>query len=122
MADYMAPGRVSVQGVESLRDDCRFIPADWGSCPPSDLTLAPGQKIVKARILKIPLIFQDFLNPRREPTSSLAVYPGLVLTSMALEVSSLLQPVQLKWYGWYTSPLNLSGSPSITDLKFENEI
>ena len=23
--------RVSVQGVESLWDDCRFIPADWGS-------------------------------------------------------------------------------------------
>ena len=22
--------RVSVQGVESLWDDCRFIPADWG--------------------------------------------------------------------------------------------
>ena len=28
-----APGssRVSVQGVESLWGDCRFIPADWGS-------------------------------------------------------------------------------------------
>ena len=25
------PNRVSVQGVESLWDDCRFIPADWGS-------------------------------------------------------------------------------------------
>ena len=24
-------GRVSVQGVESLWGDCRFIPADWGS-------------------------------------------------------------------------------------------
>ena len=24
-------GRVSVQGVESLWRDCRFIPADWGS-------------------------------------------------------------------------------------------
>ena len=23
--------RVSVQGVESLWGDCRFIPADWGS-------------------------------------------------------------------------------------------
>ena len=23
--------RVSVQGVESLFGDCRFIPADWGS-------------------------------------------------------------------------------------------
>ena len=23
--------RVSVQGVESLWDNCRFIPADWGS-------------------------------------------------------------------------------------------
>ena len=23
--------RVSVQGVQSLRGDCRFIPADWGS-------------------------------------------------------------------------------------------
>ena len=23
--------RVSVQGVESLWSDCRFIPADWGS-------------------------------------------------------------------------------------------
>ena len=25
------PCRVSVQGVESLWGDCRFIPADWGS-------------------------------------------------------------------------------------------
>ena len=25
------PSRVSVQGVESLWGDCRFIPADWGS-------------------------------------------------------------------------------------------
>ena len=25
------PDRVSVQGVESLWGDCRFIPADWGS-------------------------------------------------------------------------------------------
>ena len=25
------PPRVSVQGVESLWGDCRFIPADWGS-------------------------------------------------------------------------------------------
>ena len=25
------PGRVSIQGVESLWGDCRFIPADWGS-------------------------------------------------------------------------------------------
>ena len=25
------PIRVSVQGVESLWGDCRFIPADWGS-------------------------------------------------------------------------------------------
>ena len=24
-------GRVSVQGVESLWGDCKFIPADWGS-------------------------------------------------------------------------------------------
>ena len=23
--------RVGVQGVESLKGDCRFIPADWGS-------------------------------------------------------------------------------------------
>ena len=23
--------RISVQGVESLWGDCRFIPADWGS-------------------------------------------------------------------------------------------
>ena len=23
-------GRVSIQGVESLWGDCRFIPADWG--------------------------------------------------------------------------------------------
>ena len=66
----------------------------------SSVIIWPQSKIVKARILKIPWIFQDFLNPKREPTSSLAVYPGLVLTSMALEVSSLLQPVQLKWYGW----------------------
>ena len=33
-------------------------------------------------------------------TSSLAVYPGLVLTSLAVEVSSMPHPVQLKWYGW----------------------
>ena len=26
-----SPRRVSVQGVESLWGDCRFIPADWGS-------------------------------------------------------------------------------------------
>ena len=26
-----SPYRVSVQGVESLWGDCRFIPADWGS-------------------------------------------------------------------------------------------
>ena len=25
--------RVSVQGVESLWGDCRFMPADWGSIP-----------------------------------------------------------------------------------------
>ena len=24
-------GAISVQGVESLWGDCRFIPADWGS-------------------------------------------------------------------------------------------
>ena len=34
--DSVAPGnygksRVSVQGVESLWGDCRFIPVDWGS-------------------------------------------------------------------------------------------
>ena len=27
----LVTGRVSVQGVESLWGDCRFIPADWGS-------------------------------------------------------------------------------------------
>ena len=30
MEFYQKP-RVSVQGVESLWGDCRFIPADWGS-------------------------------------------------------------------------------------------
>ena len=30
--DLFSPlSRVSVQGVESLWGDCRFIPADWGS-------------------------------------------------------------------------------------------
>jgi hypothetical protein len=28
---YVVLGRVSVQGVESLWGDCKFIPADWGS-------------------------------------------------------------------------------------------
>ena len=28
---YSIELRVSVQGVESLWGDCRFIPADWGS-------------------------------------------------------------------------------------------
>ena len=28
---YTSYTRVSVQGVESLWGDCRFIPADWGS-------------------------------------------------------------------------------------------
>ena len=28
---YWKIPRVSVQGVESLWGDCRFIPADWGS-------------------------------------------------------------------------------------------
>ena len=28
---YRLGARVSVQGVESLWGDCRFIPADWGS-------------------------------------------------------------------------------------------
>ena len=28
---FTIESRVSVQGVESLWGDCRFIPADWGS-------------------------------------------------------------------------------------------
>ena len=31
LQEIHSPGRVSVQGVESLWGDCRFIPADWGS-------------------------------------------------------------------------------------------
>jgi hypothetical protein len=29
--EFCNKGRVSVQAVESLWGDCRFIPADWGS-------------------------------------------------------------------------------------------
>ena len=31
LAEIVETSRVSVQGVESLWGDCRFIPADWES-------------------------------------------------------------------------------------------